>query len=297
MSGDPHAMGHTGRSAVPRALAPFVERASRLFPEVLLALGSPQLGEDFHLPPYNDSFCVIEETGGYKLIQVVLARKGACSESALLPLRRHLQDADKSNANFVASSVACAAVPALHRAPGRRSTASFGRNQVSDRGQEPFDREGYGLQEKLQAPKRGMDGETDIKLVSEEVRRHEPSFHVQDAVTEGDETDLAQHALERAQVNWETPVRHFPSRQPSEGLDKEERPEARAERCLGHVEHAQEWSAGRILEPVLERQVASTEERRPSDVAYSRRKARGVRERFAEPQSPRSPGSHNPWRT
>jgi hypothetical protein len=57
-------------------LAPFALRLFSRFPEVLLALGHDSLLEDFELPPAANSCTVIEETGDYKLVQVLLGRRG-----------------------------------------------------------------------------------------------------------------------------------------------------------------------------------------------------------------------------
>jgi len=67
---------------VPESLLPFASQLFQCFPAVMLALGHPSLGKDFELPPAPSSCTLIEESGGYKLIQVVLRRRGASRKSA-----------------------------------------------------------------------------------------------------------------------------------------------------------------------------------------------------------------------
>mmetsp|Transcript_43056 Transcript_43056/g.133857 ORF Transcript_43056/g.133857 Transcript_43056/m.133857 type:complete len:364 (-) Transcript_43056:64-1155(-) len=64
-------------SEVPESLLPFASKLFQRFPAVLLALGHPSLAKDFELPPAPSSCTLIEESGGYKRIQVVLRRRGA----------------------------------------------------------------------------------------------------------------------------------------------------------------------------------------------------------------------------
>lgn len=62
---------------MPPSLLPFAALLFSRFPAVLLALGHPSLARDFELPPGESSFTVIEETGDFKFVQVVLRRRGA----------------------------------------------------------------------------------------------------------------------------------------------------------------------------------------------------------------------------
>mmetsp|Transcript_17640 Transcript_17640/g.40844 ORF Transcript_17640/g.40844 Transcript_17640/m.40844 type:complete len:326 (-) Transcript_17640:22-999(-) len=72
-------------SELPESLLPFAALLFARFPEVFLALGHPNLGKDFDTPPSPVSFAVIEETREYKLVQVVLGRKGA-SRAPRIPM-------------------------------------------------------------------------------------------------------------------------------------------------------------------------------------------------------------------
>lgn len=131
---------------MPDALTPYAALLFSRFPEVLLALGQPSLSKDFDLPPSANSFTVIEETGEYKLVQVLLGRCGsnACwAHSAVRPRRGttskvpiHQPESDKSrksSAGFQRCqegvdglSASSSHSSALSRGSGRRSCKPAG---------------------------------------------------------------------------------------------------------------------------------------------------------------------------
>lgn len=76
---------------LPDAIVPFAALFFSRFPEVMLALGHPSLINEFELPPARRSFTVLEQTGDYKLVQVVLQRRGATGEMPMMRPRFGLQ--------------------------------------------------------------------------------------------------------------------------------------------------------------------------------------------------------------
>lgn len=60
---------------LPAAVLPFAERLFARFPEVLISLGSAELGDHYELPPLPGAQMRLEEAGKYKLVQVRLRRR------------------------------------------------------------------------------------------------------------------------------------------------------------------------------------------------------------------------------
>mmetsp|Transcript_38140 Transcript_38140/g.89428 ORF Transcript_38140/g.89428 Transcript_38140/m.89428 type:complete len:335 (-) Transcript_38140:61-1065(-) len=110
---------------LPESLLPFAALLFARFPEVFLALGHPNLGKDFDVPPSPVSSVLIEETKEYKLVQVVLGRKGAL-RAPTLPFHPPLAGTPSS----VLGGLDCmrdAANHILMSPSGSRSVSSAGR--------------------------------------------------------------------------------------------------------------------------------------------------------------------------
>mmetsp|Transcript_51935 Transcript_51935/g.93377 ORF Transcript_51935/g.93377 Transcript_51935/m.93377 type:complete len:440 (+) Transcript_51935:85-1404(+) len=142
------ARGEVVTPEMPDAFAPYAALLFSRFPEVLLALGHPSLSKDFELPPSANSCTVIEETGEYKLVQVVLGRYGVdarWARSAVRPRRStgskasvHRPELDRTKKspasdgiNKTVSGADCQSVSSSHgsglsRGSGRRSRKSAG---------------------------------------------------------------------------------------------------------------------------------------------------------------------------
>jgi len=116
--------------ALPGELQPFAARLFNRFPEVLLSLGHPSLGKDFDLPPADNSFSIIEETGEYKLVQVLLGRRGSTAAAAenLLAILRALPSVRSAgtNAPKCVPEVSGSSVPSSPCSQSSERRSSFG---------------------------------------------------------------------------------------------------------------------------------------------------------------------------
>ncbi|CAK0833315.1 unnamed protein product [Prorocentrum cordatum] len=69
------------QARLPEVFVPYAERLFVRFPEVLVSLGSPDLEENFDLPPVPGASVRLEETGSYKLLQIRLVRRSSAAVS------------------------------------------------------------------------------------------------------------------------------------------------------------------------------------------------------------------------
>mmetsp|Transcript_103420 Transcript_103420/g.163159 ORF Transcript_103420/g.163159 Transcript_103420/m.163159 type:complete len:475 (+) Transcript_103420:54-1478(+) len=116
---------------MPDALEPFAARLFSRFPEVLLALGQPSLVEDFELPPSGNSCTVIEETGDYKLVQVLLGRRGCRSLLGPNFAQRRGTAVTEQNCSSSRRSRGAHAVATMTASATQKSTSSKSAGQIS----------------------------------------------------------------------------------------------------------------------------------------------------------------------